>query len=164
MTFNDRYLSEALVIATLAVSMAIPVAQADDDKVQRLTVSNTKWLAECGACHLAYPSRFLPAESWREIMTGLNEHFGSDASLDDDSVREITAFLVDNARRKKTSLTASGKWPLRISETRWFRREHAEAASRARNNPRVKSMANCSTCHTQADMGDYSERNILIPE
>jgi len=152
-----------IVVVMLVFGMGMSVAQADDEG-SIIKVSNPKWLAECGACHLAFPSRFLPAESWREVMSGLDKHFGSDASLDDESVREITTFLVDNARRKKTSPTASGKWPLRITETRWFRSEHAEAASRVKNNPRVKSMANCAICHTQADIGDYSERNIQIPK
>lgn len=160
MTFKNNVLWG--ILAFMVVAM--PVAQADDDRVQRLKVSNPKWVSECGACHLAYPPRFLPAESWREMMSGLDKHFGSNASMDAGSAREITAFLEQNARRKNTGRDASGKLPLRISESSWFIREHDEVSAQVWKNPKVKSPANCSACHTQADIGDYSEHNIQIPK
>jgi len=174
MKFAGKYLFGALAVAVLVAAM--PVAQADDDedevrrptassaKISKLKVSNPKWRSECGACHFAYPPRFLPAESWRELMSGLDKHFGSNASLDAESALEITAFLEEHARRKSTSRDSSGKYPLRITEMRWFMREHDEVSSRVRSNPAVKSLANCAVCHIQAELGDFSERNINIPK
>lgn len=159
----------ALLGAALVLGAAMTVAQADDDEDEaqhRAFIakhSNPKWLADCGACHIAYPPRFLAAEAWREIMAGLDRHFGSDASLDAETAREITVFLEENARRRKERLDASGKTPLRITETRWFRREHDEVARSVWNSPKVKSPANCSACHLQAESGDFSEHNINIP-
>src|SRR5512145_3377199 len=77
-------------IAKLAVSdehsedgrQTIGSAEDEEVRVRRAQPSDPEWLEECGACHIAYPPRFLPAESWREIMIGLDDHFGSDASLD----------------------------------------------------------------------------------
>jgi len=173
MILTNKSLLAALVGVVLVI--AVPAAQADDDedegqraavsraKVSMAKSSNPKWASECGACHLAYPARFLPAESWREMMSGLDKHFGSDASMDAESAREITAFLEQNARRKPTSRDASGKLPLRITETQWFRNEHDEVSSRVWKSPKVKSAANCSACHLQADLGDYSEHNVEIP-
>ena len=43
---------------------------------------------ECAACHLAYPPGMLPAPSWKRIMGGLEHHYGTDASLDEASVRQ----------------------------------------------------------------------------
>ena len=40
-----------------------------------------KWRTECSSCHIAYPARALPAASWKKIMSGLDKHFGVDASL-----------------------------------------------------------------------------------
>jgi nitrate/TMAO reductase-like tetraheme cytochrome c subunit len=94
-------------------------------------------------------------------MSGLDKHFGSDASLDDTSAREIGAFLDKNAGSNRHS---TGKPVLRITETRWFVREHDEVSDRTWKNPKVKSAANCAACHTGAESGNYSEHSIRIPK
>lgn len=134
--------------------------EADEVRMRRARPSDPAWLEECGACHIAYPPRFLPAESWRGIMVGLDDHFGSDASLDVKAAGEISAFLEQNARRRKTTPDASGKYPLRITESRWFRREHARAASRVKDDPKLKNLANCGACHMQAESGSFSEHDL----
>ncbi len=160
-----RNLFRMFAVVVLLMGGTVSVAQADDDdddEEQVRVVSNPLWKTECGACHVAYPPRMLPAESWRMLMSGLDKHFGSDASLDAASVQEIGAFLETHASRKRYA--PSSKPLLRITETRWFLREHRKALERTRNNPKVKSPANCEACHLQADSGDYSERNIKIPK
>jgi hypothetical protein len=125
-------------------------------------VNNASWQAECGSCHVAFPPRLLPAASWREMMSGLDKHFGTDASLEAPVAQEIGAFLEKNASTRK--LDPAAKPLLRISETRWFIREHDEVPDRVWKNPLVKSPANCTACHTQAESGDYRERNIRMPK
>lgn len=122
---------------------------------------NAKWKQECSSCHIAYAPGLLPAESWRKLMAGLDKHFGSDASLDVQDSKEITAFLVDNASNRWSAPTA----PLRITESAWFKRKHDshEINPAVWKNPKVKSAANCQVCHTTAENGDFSERNIKIP-
>ncbi len=124
------------------------------------TATDPAWKTECGSCHIAYPPQLLPAQSWRKLMTGLNDHFGTDASLDAKTVQSITRFLEANAvnRRKLASQTT-----LRITETTWFRQEHDEVPARIWKNPAVKSPANCAACHTRAEQGDYSERTLRMP-
>ena len=145
---------------------AISVAHADDDddegRRSRAVVSNAAWQAECGSCHVAFPPRLLPAASWRAMMSGLDKHFGTDASLEAPVAREIGAFLEKNAGARKQEPTA--KPLLRISETRWFVREHDEVPQRVWKNPLVKSPANCAACHTQAESGKYGERDIRMPK
>jgi len=170
MNITGRYLFGFFTAAVLFLGVTLPDARADDEEdsgahaaVSKVRSSNPKWVSECGACHLAFPARFLPAESWRDMMSSLDNHFGSNAVLDEETAREITAFLVDNARRKK-SRDASGNMPKRITESRWFMREHVRAELRVKNNPKVKSMSNCGACHIKAEQGDYSESNIKIPK
>ena len=146
----------------LAMSATLSVAQADDHDGQKRTADNAKWKNECSGCHVAYPPGMLPAESWRAIMSGLNKHFGSDASMDPASVSEIAAFLEKNSSSKKYN--ASGKPLLRITETRSFKSEHSEVAARVWKNPKVKSPANCGACHTKAESGDFDEDNVKIPK
>ena len=139
-------------------------ARADDDEDtgKHPAVANAKWASECGACHVAFPPRLLPAASWRAVMSGLDNHFGDNASLDAKSAQEIGAFLERNAGSSRHA--SPGKPVLRITETRWFKREHDEVSARTWKNPKVKSAANCAACHTQAEKGNYSEHNIRIPK
>lgn len=156
------------MLAVVLLGGMMSVAQADDDKDdkheggRRSVATNAVWQAECGECHVAFPPRLLPAASWREMMAGLDQHFGTDASLDAPVAREIGDFLERNAGRRKQEPGA--KPLLRISETRWFVREHDEVPQRVWKNPLVKSPANCAACHTKAESGDYRERNIRLPE
>jgi len=133
----------------------------DDDDDHMPIATNKLWKTECGSCHVAYPPNLLPAASWRKIIRGLDEHFGTDASLTASETREVAAFLEKNAGRNRHD--TSGRPLLRITETRWFQHEHDEVSGRAWKNPKVKSAANCAACHTLAEDGNYSERYIKIP-
>ncbi len=155
-----RILGLAVLLSVAMISAAH--AEDDDDDKRGAPAMNTQWKTECGACHVAFPPRLLPAESWRAVMSGLDKHFGSDASLDPAAAAEIRAYLEKNAGSGKYA--AAGKPILRITETRWFKREHDEVPARTWNNPKVKSAANCAACHTQAEAGNYSEHNIRIPK
>lgn len=125
------------------------------------TASNPKWKSECGSCHVAYPPQLLPASSWRAVMSGLDKHFGSDASLDPQTLAEVSAFLEKNAGRERA---ASAKPVLRITGTSWFLREHDEVTRSVWASPKVKSASNCTACHRGADSGDFSERGVRIPK
>lgn len=171
MLFDYKNISPMLIVGMLVMVAMMSVAhvsnaRADDDEDEdtghRPAVVDAKWAAECSACHVAYPARYLPAESWRAIMSGLDKHFGSNASLDDATAREITAYLEKNASTGKYAV--SGKPVLRITETHWFKSEHREVAARHWKNPKVKSRANCGACHSTADKGDFSEDNVKIPK
>ena len=53
--------------------------------------------AECSACHVAYPVGMLPTPAWKNIMGGLQKHYGTDASLDAATVTQIGTWLAANA-------------------------------------------------------------------
>lgn len=175
---NRKFFHRSLVLALLAMSVTMSAAQADDDegygerssgkfggenrgKLMQVAQTNAKFKAECSNCHIAYAPNLLPAESWRKIMSGLDKHFGSDASLTDPENKEITAFLVSNASNRWNSPTA----PLRITESAWFKEKHnsREVSPAVWKNPKVKSPSNCGACHTKADRGDFNEDNIKMP-
>lgn len=100
--------------------------------------------AECGSCHVAYPPGLLPAESWTQLMARLGRHFGSDASLDAKAHEDISRFLAANAGRRAAP---AGAEP-RITETRWFAKEHDEVQA-------MKNPADCAACHAGANEGRY---------
>jgi hypothetical protein len=145
----------------LMTAMLFAASQAQASGGLSFTATNAKWKAECGACHVAYPANLLPAASWKAMMAGLDKHFGSDASMDAATAAEILLFLENNASQRR--LDPAQKPSLRITETRWFVSKHDEVSAATWKNPRVKSAANCAACHTRAESGDFSERNIRIP-
>jgi len=116
---------------------------------------------ECAACHVAYPPTLMPAASWSRIMNNLPRHFGTDASLDPATAKEIAAWVHANAGTYKR---VSEEPPQdRITRTAWFARKHREVSSATWKLAAVRSAANCGACHTQADKGDFNERNIRTP-
>jgi nitrate/TMAO reductase-like tetraheme cytochrome c subunit len=161
--YRNAFRLFAAVVLLTGGMMSVAHAEHDDDDEEHMpAVKNALWQTECGSCHVAFPPRLLPAESWRAMMSGLDKHFGSDASLDTAAAKEIGTFLEKNAGSNRHA--TSGKPLLRITETRWFVREHDEVSDRTWKNPKVKSAANCAACHTQAESGNYSEHGIRIPK
>lgn len=120
-----------------------------------------KYSQECAACHIAYSPALMPAASWRRIMSNLPNHFGTDASLDLATVKELSSWINSHAGTYKR---VSEEPPQdRITRTAWFIRKHNEVSAASWKNPAVKSAANCIACHTTAEKGDFNERNIRIP-
>jgi len=152
----DMTVWTSAVLVTLVLLMHEAAAES-----RRPPVTNEKWQAECGSCHLAYPPQLLPASSWRRIMSELDRHFGTNASLDAASAAGIGAFLESNAARGKRAAIDSGT--LRITDAPWFRREHHEVAAPVWQGASVRTPANCGACHTTAERGDFSERSARIP-
>ena len=119
--------------------------------------------AECGSCHAPYPARLLSRTEWQQITGKLDQHFGTDATLDDAAaLKKINAFLQANAATQPRTVTAPGKLP-RITESRWFIREHDEIGANVWKKPWVKSASNCGACHGGADQGGFSEHDVRIP-
>ena len=52
---------------------------------------------ECGSCHVPFAPDLLPADTWRQIMGGLERHYGVDAAIDTGEHAEIEEFLVRHA-------------------------------------------------------------------
>jgi hypothetical protein len=106
----------------------------------------------------------LPATSWQHVMKTLDQHYGSDASLDAASVREIGTWLQTHAGTYKRVSEAPPQD--RITQSAWFLRKHnaREVAPEVWKRAAVGSAANCAACHTQAAQGSFSEREIRIPK
>jgi hypothetical protein len=136
------------------------------------SVRDARYARECGSCHFAYPPGLLPARSWQKLMGNLADHFGDNAELPQEDAAAITDYLARNAadrsdyRRsvKITGSLSSGQTPVRISQVPYIVSKHDEIPVRLiTGNPKVKSLSQCSACHTKADAGSFSEREINIP-
>ena len=118
--------------------------------------------AECTACHIAYPAGMLPAPSWKRLMGSLDHHYGTDASLDEASVREISQWLQVNAGTYKRVREEPPQD--RITTSAWFVRKHDELDPAIWKQAAVKSAANCIACHTRSDTGSFRKREIAFPK
>jgi len=117
---------------------------------------------ECAACHVAYPPGMLPPTSWRRIMTGLERHYGTDASLDAGTVQQLGVWLQQHAG---TGKRVDGEPPPqdRITRSVWFERKHRGLDAAVWSLSSVKSAANCAACHTGADQGRFDDDHLRLP-
>jgi hypothetical protein len=144
----------------IAILLGALSSSALADSHQLAVPSNPLWKAECGSCHMAYPPQLLTAANWRQMMKGLDRHFGANATLDAKENAEILVFLERHAARGQRNSSNT----LRITDTAWFQREHREVSNSLWAHAKIKSRANCTACHVTAERGDWSERSIRLPD
>ncbi len=160
MSFRFSSLLAQVTFGLLAALATLQAAMADGDR--RRVPLLPKYQQECAACHVAYPPGMLPAASWKRVMAGLPTHYGTDASLDPATVRELSAWLGANAGTYKR---VSEEPPQdRITTSSWFERKHRKIAPETWKRAAIGSRANCAACHTGADKGDFDDDNIRIPK
>jgi hypothetical protein len=117
---------------------------------------------ECGSCHLAFPPNLLPKASWQRVMNSLDKHYGSDASLDAATQKQIDTWLQTYGGQGKR---AREEPPLdRITRSAWFERKHRELSAATFKRASIKSPANCTACHRDAVQGDFEEDRVRIPK
>ena len=165
MTMNMPYRALAIGAAAIAFSLLL---------LGRAQAGGTHFFApvadpvvreECGSCHLPFAPAMLPAASWQRMMADQKNHFGDDATVDAETARRITDYLVANAgdtggRRYGDKLLRSvpaTAAPLRITELPKWVREHRKVADWEWKHKDVGTKANCAACHTAADRGYYDE-------
>ena len=151
------------------------VRQYDTSKIITQIPNSPKqkfYVKECGSCHMAYQAEFLPKRSWKKMMSGLEDHFGVDATVEAEDEKMLSLYLRDNAADSKRvgkhfAKTAASvnrnAAPLRIADTSYFKKEHREIPQKYIEQKEVRSIANCNACHQTAQKGDYRERGIFIP-
>jgi len=158
---NLRIFTSRALLAFVVLLVSGSAAHADGDLRGPRVPLLPKYRLECASCHVAYPPGMLPAESWQRLINNLPRHFGIDASLDAASTKELAAWLTANAGTDKRAREAPPQD--RITASAWFTRKHDEVSAAVWRRPAVKSPANCSACHSNADQGDFSEHNVRIP-
>ncbi len=157
-------MNRTLRLATCVLAWAAAgTAWADDKPGTRVSLLPA-YQQECASCHLAYPPGLLPAASWQRLMGTLPRHFGTDASVDATTQKQLTGWLAANAGTdRKVTRDPAAPPEDRITRSTWFVHEHDEVAAATWARPAIQSAANCAACHTRADQGEFRERDIRIP-
>lgn len=151
----------ACALAALTATPLVGVAFGEEEQQANAVTPLPKYRQECAACHIAYPPGMLPADSWRRILNNLDHHFGTNASLDAASVKQIEGWLTAHAAN--AGRAASPPPEDRITRSRWFIATHEEVPASTWRLRAVKSASNCAACHSRADQGNFDERYIRIP-
>ncbi len=133
---------------------------ADDSYIEPITDQITK--DECSACHYAFPAEFLPQASWKKILGDLENHFGEDASLDEQTTRHIKEYLI---ARSGDAGSLPSKFvhgldnenpPVRITETKYWISKHIHISHEKLQSGLAGLKAVCTVCHRRVENGDYS--------
>lgn len=164
-----------ITLFTITIAITGHTAYADNDNPSSsrvsIPVTNELYQKECGDCHIAYPANMLPVRSWTHLMSKLDSHFGENAEVNENTRQALSLYLTEYAGDGSRGF--SGKLlksldklqtPERITELPYFKKEHREIPQRYfDNNPSVKNLSNCDTCHTRAAQSSFAEREINIP-
>lgn len=158
-------------IAAITAALLLPAVAARADAL-RFTADDPRWRAECGSCHLAFAPPLMTAAAWRQVMSSLDRHYGTDATLDAPTAAAITAFLERNAGGGKRAAppapmiagagrTGSRETLPRITTSPWFQREHRRISAAGLGRKGVGGFSDCAACHGAADRGIYDERTLV---
>ena len=119
---------------------------------------------ECGACHQVFQFQMLPGVAWEAITNDLENHFGEDASLDDETVEHIQQYLIAHSAN---TVRGGGKflWGtettqliLRISETPFWEIKHRDVVPDGGwEYGTSNSKSNCTACHDNELKGNYDK-------
>jgi len=128
------------------------------------------YVKECAACHVAYHPSLLPRASWAELMAGLDDHFGENASLDSATAAGIAGYLEDNATEAYDTKPANmlrrvtADKPFTITSAPFWIRTHAAIPDSVFAAKAVGLRGNCEACHGDARSGRFYPGAIDIPQ
>ena len=145
------------LVAMMGLLVLSASMRARDENIS--PVNHGLTLEECSACHLAFPAAMLSSTAWTRLMSSLESHFGEDASLDEDSVAAITTYLSSNSADSswignRFSRGQTNDWPIRITETDHWLREHKNQSFKNVNSDQI-IRSDCVACHDNAANGDF---------
>lgn len=146
-------------IFSLCWAVGLTPVYADRDHVP---IAPAVYVQECGSCHLAFGAHLLPKASWSRILQSLEQHYGSDASLDAVTQKKINDWLQAQGGQGKRAREVPADD--RITRAAWFERKHRSVSVTAFRRASIKSPVNCVACHPDAAKGDFEDDAVRIPK
>jgi cytochrome b len=129
------------------------------------------WQTECGSCHMAYHPTLLASRSWEKLLQQQHQHFGEDLYLDDTTLADLRNYATANSAdqgltepsRKIMDSMDAAETPLRITETRYWRRKHDDIAAETWQQSNINGKGQCDACHSDAVQGWFEDSRMNIP-
>lgn len=132
---------------------------------------NALYKQECSSCHFLYQPWLLPARSWKALLDESGKHFGDNLALDEETKKELLAYLASNSSERsgsrwarKITSSSEGTTPKRIMDVPWIKREHSEVGASVFKRPSIGSSSNCGACHTKGAEGNFDEDWVKVPK
>lgn len=157
-------------IATLVYLLIAPNSLLMSDGNQRMDYAkeHPAFYKECISCHTLFPPFLLPSKSWVSMMDGLENHFGDDASLDEQTTESIKEFLVKNSAESSTKESSlrilasleKEKTYLAITETPFWKNRHKKIDKAVYTQKEIGKPSNCKACHDNIENGLLNNRDI----
>ena len=124
---------------------------------------NSDFAHECAQCHTLYAPFMQTSDKHEKIMANLENHFGDDASIDDEINERILEFLRQNSAEKSDS-----KWAIKfaknddiaITSSPFWQKAHESLDKEIFKRDKIKSKANCAACHENIEKGLISKALI----
>ena len=160
-------------ISTAAVAFATLLFLAAPAKAETFdVVTDPVVVKECGTCHMVFPPETLPKASWQKMIGDLENHFGEDAWLPEETAKHIMDYHTARAS-DVLNTRAARKWrmngtPDRIQTADRFIDKHAQCGpdvmAQVAAHEKVKTWANCLACHPDMQRtGDAEDNAGFLP-
>jgi len=151
-----------------SVLLALTVASTDVSAESFPPIKNSVVKTECGECHMAFFAEMLPRKSWLKILNNLTDHYGEDASVDPDLLKDIITHHITRAsdvlntrgaRKWREGIDRTkGEAPERITTApRYIRKHDDDDFKEMWEKYNVTSKADCVACHKDADKGLFDD-------
>ena len=111
--------------------------------------------SECKECHIFYPPNVTSLESQLNILEGLSNHFGTDASLDDETLALIKGETTKLAPLESPFRFEDLKNNVSITQTSRWKKEHKEYDDGWFVEHKVKK-TDCKACHINFEKGSIN--------
>ena len=126
---------------------------------------------ECGGCHFAFSGNLLPKRSWDKMLAGLEDHFGEDATLEEEDLALVAQHLGAGAEGSAGEVAyylsrpiGSDESPLEISKLPYWEEMHHEIEDAVYKQENIEGKLNCGACHQHALYGSFENAHIRVPE
>lgn len=132
--------------------------------------ANENFQTECADCHQIFHPSLLPAPSWQGLMANLEDHFGEDASLDEETSKDIASYLRSyasegwdtEAANRLRQVSANAPW--QITASPYWVRKHDDILPGLFAREDIGSKSNCAACHADANSGHFDDQMINTME
>ncbi len=142
----------------------------DANGVVDYKVEHPLFYDECKSCHTLYPPFLLPQKSWVKMMDDLENHFGDDASLEEEDKISIQNYLVQNSSENSTKESAfkilksiKDEDIIAITKTSYWEQKHDDIDKMLFKNKKIGKISNCKACHQNIEQGLLNDKDIKIP-
>lgn len=169
--FGFLWIGLSIVFMIYLLSSPSNILIADNNRAIDYKVEHKLFYDECISCHTLYPPHLLPKKSWVKMMDNLQNHFGDDASLEQEDIDSIKEYLVKNSSENSTKESSfkilksmDGNATLAITETPYWKKRHKEIEKSVYKRKNIGNISNCKACHKNIEQGLLNDKDIKIPQ